>query len=113
MKIICTKCKEEMKKAVLDRYEYVKDFPLYSVPAYQCRKCGNLFFTEKMVEEMEGRTEELKMHSFGFRRNVAVSGKGLAVRVPSDLASHLKLKEGDNVRIIPVNHKGFLVEKEK
>ncbi len=111
MKIVCTKCKEEMKKVVLDRYEYIKEFPLYNVSAYQCKKCGNLFFTEKMAEEMERRTEELKMHSFGFNRTITTSGKGLVLRVPSDLVSYLRLKEGESVKIIPLNHKGFLVER--
>lgn len=27
-----------------------------------------------------------------------------------DLASHLKLKQGENVKIIPLNHKDFIVE---
>ena len=111
MKIVCTKCKEEMKKVILDKYEYVKEFPLYNIPAYQCRKCGNLFFTEKMVEDMESRTEELKIHMFGFERTIATSGKGLTVRIPSDLAAHMKLREGESIKIIPVNHKGFLVER--
>ncbi|MBI2583455.1 MAG: hypothetical protein HYW25_02205 [Candidatus Aenigmarchaeota archaeon] len=113
MRIICTKCREEMTKVILDRYEYVKNFPLFRIPAYQCRNCGNLFFTERMIEEMEKRTEELKIHSFGFSRTIATSGKGLVVRVPSDLASHLRLKEGEKVRILPVNHRGFLVEREE
>jgi hypothetical protein len=111
MRIVCTKCNENMRKTVLDRYEYVKGFPLFNIYAYQCPKCSNLFFTEKTVEDMEKRTEELKIHSFGFRRTIATSGKGLALRIPSDLALHLKLKEGENVKIIPVNHKGFVVER--
>lgn len=111
MKILCAKCSEETKKVILDKYEYVKNFPLYNVPAYQCKRCSNLFFTEKMVNEMEKRTAELKMHSFGFERRITTSGKGLVLRVPSDLASHLKLREGENVKIIPVNHKGFVVER--
>lgn len=113
MKVVCTKCNEEMKKAVLDKYEYVKGFPLYNVSAYQCTKCSNLFFAEKMVKEMEIRTKELKMHSFGFERAITTSGKGLVLRVPSDLVSHLKLKEGESVKIIPVDHKGFIVERIK
>ncbi len=113
MKIICTKCREEMKKVVLDSYEYIEGFPLFDVPAYKCKKCGNPFFTEDMADKMEKRTEKLKMKSFGFKRTLAVSGKGLVVRVPSDLVEYLDLKEGENVRIIPVDHKGFLVEKEK
>ncbi|MBI3413390.1 MAG: hypothetical protein HY051_04920 [Candidatus Aenigmarchaeota archaeon] len=102
-----------MNETVLDRYEYMEGFQLFKVPGFQCKRCGNLFFTERQVDDMERRTEELKMHTFAFRRTVAVSGKGLVVRVPSDLAEHLNLKEGEAVRILPVNHDGFLVEREK
>lgn len=102
-----------MKKVILDSYEYIEGFPLFDVPAYQCKKCGNLFFTEGMANKMEERTEKLKMKSFGFKRTLTVSGKGLVVRVPSDLIDYLDLKEGEDVRIVPVDHKGFLVEKEK
>lgn len=84
MKTICIKCKEEMSKVILDRYEYVKGFPLSNISAYQCKNCGKLFFTENMVNEMEKRTEEMKIQSFGFERTIATSGKGLVVRVPSD-----------------------------
>lgn len=110
MKIICRKCREVMKLIHLDRYEYLEGIPLYEVPAYKCSKCGNEFFTEKMVDEMEVRSEEIRRHQFAFRRRLAVSGGGLVVRVPSDLANDLKLKEGQEVKILPVNHKGFLVE---
>lgn len=64
MKIVCTKCREEMKKVVLDSYDYVEGFHLFDVTAYQCKKCGSLFFTEEMVDKMEERTEKLKMKSF-------------------------------------------------
>lgn len=57
MKIVCTKCKEEMKKVILDSYEYTEGFPLFDVPAYQCKKCGNLFFTEGVVDRMEERQD--------------------------------------------------------
>ncbi len=52
MKILCAKCKEEMKKVILDSYEYMEGFPLFDVPAYQCKKCGNLFFTEDMTDKI-------------------------------------------------------------
>ncbi|MDI6721403.1 MAG: hypothetical protein QMD85_03365 [Candidatus Aenigmarchaeota archaeon] len=113
MKIICTKCKERMKEAVLDRYEYVEGFPLFDVPAFQCKKCGNVFFTESMADKMEERTKELQRKAFGFRRSLSVSGNGLVVRIPTDLAEYLDMKEGTDVRIIPVDHKGFIVEKEE
>lgn len=108
MKVKCRKCQEVMKKRILDSYEYVEGFQLYGVPAFQCEKCCNLYFTENMVEQMEKRTKLLKMKSFGFRRSLAVSGRGLVVRIPADLIRHLDLKEGESVSILPVDHQGSL-----
>jgi len=113
LKVYCSKCNERMEEEVIDRYEYVEGFPLFNVEGFRCRKCGNLFFTEEQVDEMEERTKKLKMRLFAFKRTIAVSGKGLVVRVPADLAEYLKLKEGEEVRITPVGHKGFLVERDK
>lgn len=56
MIVVCTKCHEEMKRVILDNYEYVEGFPLYYVPAFRCEKCRNLFFTEETVALMENFT---------------------------------------------------------
>jgi len=111
MKITCLKCNEVMKKTRLDKYEYVEGTPLFDVPGYQCPRCGEFFFTEDIVDTMEERTAEIRRHEFGFKRRLTTSGGGLVVRVPPDLAQDLKLREGQQVRLLPIKHRGFVVEK--
>ncbi|VVB81566.1 Uncharacterised protein [uncultured archaeon] len=107
---ICAKCNVEMKPGIIPKYEYEKGIPLSNVSTLRCPKCDNVFFTEEQADEMEARTEELKKRTFGFLRKVAVSGKSLVVGIPSELASHLHIKQGQKVKILPAVD-GFLVQK--
>lgn len=109
--IFCAKCDVEMKLGVLPRYEFDEGFPLHNVQAYQCPKCNNVFFTEEQAHEMEARTSELKEYTFGFERKVTISGKSLVVGIPSELADHLHIKQGQKVRIIPIAKDGFMIRK--
>ena len=107
----CGKCESEMKLGILPKYEYVIGYPLHHVQAYLCPNCKNFIFTEEQAHEMDARTNELKEYTFGFERKVMVSGKSLAVGIPAALADHLKIKQGQKVRIIPVAKDGFMIRK--
>lgn len=107
--IYCAKCNLRMKLGVIPKYEYEEGYPLHNVHAYQCTKCNKLFFTEEQAHEMEIRTEELKEYTFGFERKVTVSGKSLVVGIPAELATHLNIKQGQKVRIIPVAKEGLMI----
>ena len=107
--VYCAKCNILVKEGVLPRYEFQEGFPLKNVEAYQCRKCGNVFFSERQAKEMERRTE--KEYSFGFDRKVTISGRRLVVGIPAELADHLKIKKGQKVRIIPIAREGFMIKK--
>lgn len=109
--IYCAKCNVESKLAVLSKYEYEEGTPLHNVQTYRCPKCHDIFFTEEQAHEMRARTEELQEYAFGFERKVLVTGKSLAVGIPSELADHLKIKQGQKVRIIPIARDGFMIRK--
>jgi phage FluMu protein Com len=109
--IYCAKCNVESKLSVLSKYEYEEGTPLHNVQAYVCPKCKDIFFTEEQAHEMEARTQELREYSFGFERKVGVSGTSLVVGIPSELADHLKIKQGQKVRIIPIAKDGFMIRK--
>ena len=109
--IYCAKCNVESKLGVLPRYEYEEGTPLHNVQAYICPKCNKFFFTEEQAHEMEERTKELHEYEFGFERKVTVSGTSLVVGIPSELADHLKIKQGQKVRIIPIARDGFMIRK--
>ncbi len=65
-KLVCKKCGEEARKIVLDRYEHEKGVVLEKVEAYECPSCREFVFTEKQIEEIEKRTELIKVHRFSF-----------------------------------------------
>ncbi len=109
--IFCAKCDKEMKIGLVNKYEFEEGYTLHNVSGYQCTKCNKTFFTEEQAKEMEIRTEELKEYAFGFQRKVTISGRSLVVGIPSELADHLDIKQGQTVRIIPVAKEGFMIRK--
>lgn len=111
--LYCAKCKVEMKKSILDSYEYVEGIPIHNVECYKCPKCDELFFTEEQADKMEEMTEKQKEEMFIFVRKVSYSGKSLIITIPEDLASHLEIEKGQRVKIMPMDKKGFLVEVKK
>ena len=99
--VYCAKCDSEMRQTVLPSYEYMEGCPLSNVPAYKCHKCGNVFFTEQQAADMKQRAKTLFESTFGFHRKITVTGRSLAVTIPQELASHMKLSKGVTVKIIP------------
>lgn len=110
MKMICTKCKQEAKKVVLDSYEHERGIKLKDVEAYECPKCHEFIFTEKQMEEIEKRTEAIKVHNFSFERKITVSGRSLVINIPEDITRHMKLVKGMRARLTPIDDKELLIE---
>ncbi len=107
----CAKCDQEMKFVILPSYEFEESMPLTHVEGYKCTNCNQLFFTEEQAKTMEKRTEHKKQEQFGFKRTITISGKSLVLGIPSELAQHLRIKQGTMVKILPIERGGFLVEK--
>ena len=108
--IACAKCDTKMQLGTVPTYEFEVGYLLHNVEAYTCPRCGKVFFTEAQAKAMKKRTEEMKEYTFGFERTVTISGKSLVVGVPSELADHLNIKQGQKVRIIPIAKEGFMVK---
>ena len=110
--IYCAKCDSEMRNVLLPTYEYLEGHSLSNVPAYKCLGCGNIFFTEGQAADMEQRTKALVESTFGFQRKITVTGRSLAVTIPQELASHMKLSKGSTVKITPITS-GLMIRKVK
>ena len=110
--VYCAKCDSEMRSTVLPSYEYLEGHALSNVPASNCPKCGNIFFTKQQAAEMKQRTKTLVESTFGFHRKITVTGRSLAVTIPQELASHLNLSKGATVKIIPSTG-GLMIRKVK
>jgi len=109
--IYCAKCDVEMKAGIIDSYEYEIGHPVSDIEAYECPKCGKVFLTEEQAKKVKARTKEVKESTFGFERKVTISGKSLVVGIPNELVSHLKIKQGQKVKIFPLSREGFLIKK--
>src|SRR3990167_9186857 len=103
MKLICKKCKLEARKVVLNKYEHEKGIVLEHVEAYECPNCGEFVFTEKQLEEIERRTEAIKVHKFSFERKITISGRSLVINIPEDMVRHMKLTKGKKAKLIPLD----------
>ncbi len=110
-KMYCAHCDEEMKLVILPNYEFEEGVTLHTVRSYKCPRCKQLFFTEVQAKEMEARTNELKEYTFGFKRKVTISGRSLVLGIPVELAEHIHLEQGTEVKIVPVSNDGFMVRK--
>ncbi len=107
--LYCIQCDVKMKLSIVPEYEYLEGYPLRNVDAYLCPKCDNVFFTEEQAKQMKMKTKKILERSFAFERKITISGKSLVVGIPSELASHLHIKQGQKVKIIPAED-GFLVK---
>ena len=56
-------------------------------PVYECMKCGEKFFTGKMVDE----TLKMAKKKFSFTRQVISTGGSLGITFPPDLSDYYKL----------------------
>lgn len=110
-KIYCANCNILMQKSILSEYEYLVGLPLKNIPTYKCPRCKQIFFTEKQSASMERKSQAMEQSRFGFERKITISGKSLAVTIPSELAEHLMLKQGSKVKIMPLSNETILVKK--
>ncbi len=109
MTIICGKCKQEMQEVKIEKYEFEEGIILENVNAMRCPE-GHVTFTEEQALDMEQRVDDIKKHAFRFIRSVSKSARSLVIRIPSDLAKHLDLRENSKVEMIPLGKKRFIVE---
>ena len=72
---------------------------------YRC-ECGEEWFDEATVDEIEKRTMELGIFGLAIKENVSVSGNSLIIRVPKKLAEFLKIEKGSRVYIKPEGKSG-------
>ncbi len=99
----CPKCNSDVAPSLLHL-----PFGSHMVELH-CYKCpsGHLFSTSQQLNSAERR----EAPSLELKRKISVSGNSLIVRIPVDLASHLKLSEGDDVALRISGEKSFVVEK--
>lgn len=69
--------------------------------AQVCQKCGKTYFAEKTAELIQQKSKRLGLFGLAKRAKVAEIGNSIAIRVPKEIASFLKLKKGQEVTLFP------------
>ena len=95
---ICTKCKSTMKKKMIGL-----ELPRgkFSVEGYECPKCGEEVFTHEQALKGEEVAMEKDVWGSGLwlQRKVTTVGNSPAVVIPKDIARHLHIKKGKEIKI--------------
>ncbi len=93
----CT-CGKEAKEGKIRVKVYGIDIGEFE--GYRC-ECGEEWFDEETVGEIEKRTKEIGIFGLALKENVSVSDDSLIIRIPKNLADFLNIKKGSKVYLKP------------
>ena len=80
--------------------EYLGEFP-----AEICTKCKESFTDEETTRAIEEAAKKKGVWGLGKKTKITKTGNSLAVRIPKEIASFLKLKNGEGVYMHPEKSK--------
>ncbi len=86
---------------------------LGTFPAEQCGACGESFLNEDAMVELERRAKKAGIWGLGKKARVVKSGNSFVIRIPADLARHLKLHAGSQVFVHPEGEDRIVVDVEE
>lgn len=78
---------------------------LGSFPAAICSKCGESFTDEKTTRAIQAAAKQRGLWGLGRQTTITKAGNSLAVRIPKNIATFLKLKNGTEAYIHPESGK--------
>lgn len=105
----CALCNGRTEEKVVEHREF--GILVGRFKAHICMHCQEVFFDEKTVDTIQARSKALGLFGLSSKRTkVAQVGNSLAIRIPKDIATFLKLKKEGEVRIIPTNTKELRIE---
>ena len=100
----CPVCdKGNLKKGKIK--EYMFGVYLGEFPADICAKCNESFMDSETMKKIEEIAKKKGIWGLGRKTKITRTGNSLAVRIPKQIAQHLKLKEGQETYIHPENSK--------
>ena len=108
----CPICSKGKLKEVEDIVSEIEGY-VFIEKGERCNKCSEEFIREREAQktiEISKRLgiwpKPLKLH-----RSLSKSGRGLILRIPSDLEKDMKLKPGSHIAISKIGHK-IIIEPE-
>lgn len=107
----CPNCgKGTLRKAKVREAMFGVD--LGEFPGERCAACGETYLDEAAAAELERRARAAGIWGLGKKAKVVKSGNSLVIRIPAELARHLKLKAGTEVFVHPEGDDRIVVDVE-
>lgn len=107
----CPSCgKGTLRKAMIE--ESMFGVRLGKFPGETCGACEETFLDESAMTELEERARKAGIWGLGRKLKVVRSGNSLVIRIPVELAEHMKLKAGTEVYVHPEGADRIVVEVE-
>lgn len=110
--VYCVDCEIEMNNIKSDYKMSNHRIIVRDLPAYQCPRCGSIFFdvdtiteAKKLVEKQFNNTKIQK-----FKRRFSYDGKNLTVRIPKQIEKALKLDINKSFNIWLKDEKHIILE---
>ena len=106
MKKKCPVCEKGEVQQVDDIVSEIEGY-VFIEKGERCNVCAEEFIHEKEAQRTIGIARRLGIwpQPLKLHRSLSKSGRGLILRIPSDLEKDLKLKPGSGIAISKVGHK--------
>ena len=78
--------------------------------AQACPSCGEAFFDSDTAKKIQAKSKERGLFGLAKKTKVAQVGNSLAVRIPKEIATFLKLQKEKEVRIVPKSMHEITIE---
>ncbi|HLC64747.1 MAG TPA: AbrB/MazE/SpoVT family DNA-binding domain-containing protein [Candidatus Nanoarchaeia archaeon] len=75
-----------------------------------CEKCGEAYFDEKTADEIQRRSREKGLFGLAKKAKVAEVGNSIAIRIPKEIATFMKIKKGKEVTLFPESQHDLRVQ---
>ena len=66
-----------------------------------CTSCHETYFDEKTAAKIQDKSKELGLFGIAKKAKVAEIGNSIAIRIPKEIATFLKLEKGREVTLMP------------
>ena len=103
----CIMCEGNTIKKNIEYREF--DVSLGSFKADVCKKCGETYFDEETVGEIQAKSKQLGLFGLAKKVKIAEIGNSIAIRIPKEIAEFLKLDKGKEVIIFPESKHGLRI----
>ena len=108
-KKVCGACEKSTLIKKITPYE-VYGVKLGDFPALVCNSCGEVWYDENTVREMEKVEKQKGLFGLSMQTKISYSGNSLIIRIPKTIADFFKLKKEDIVTIHPEGKSKIAIE---